>query len=634
MASSDLLALRCGGVQRRAGGGESNAQIGRETYRIAVSLLHRSAFVLAFAVIYAGAAKVGDWISIQPDPAAGLWLPSGVYLTALLISERPRWWTLVAGAVVASVISDAALHDRSAAVAFGFALTDSLEALGAAWLLQQWRGRDFQLSGLQDMTALALVSALSCAICATIKALIAATAVGSPFQTSWPLLWSSDLVGILLIVPLALTSIEPDAWRAIRNASWRQMLEILALVVSIVVVSEAVFGSRVSRIQVFPGAVFPFLLWAALRCRLLTLSAILLLGSFIVVSKTAQGLGPFGGPPLTPVERLITSQMFLGVGALSFLVLGALTRERQRARDALGQSEERLQLALSSSKLALWDWDLPSRRVYVSENWSELLGTQGRGDRIPAGELRELVHPDDRTRVEAHMRAVLSGTLPSYDIEYRVRTAGGTFTWVHTKGRVITRDARGRALRLAGTTDNITFRKAAEEELYRRATRDPLTGLWNRSVFLDRLQQAANRCERSTAGIAVCYLDVDNFKLMNDRFGHAAGDELLKQFSARLNRFVRRSDTFARVGGDEFAVLLESISNPEDLRLVCENVLEELRPAFSLGPHSILVTTSIGAAWCRGKRAISATALLEHADNAMYVAKRDGRNRFSIVPAA
>ena len=599
-----------------------------------MSLVGRSLFVLAFAVVYAGAAEVGHWISIQPGHFATFWLPSGIYVAALLISDRIRWWALIAGAVAASVVSDSAFHDRSAAIALAFALINSVEAFGAAWLLHQWRGKPFHLAGLQDMTALTLASAVSCAGGATLKALLAAAAFGSPFETSWPLLWSSGLLGILLVVPLVITAIEPETRAAIRNVSGQQALEIAALVVAILAVSEAVFGSRVSRIQVFPGAVFPFLLWGALRCRLFTLSAVLLLSSFIVVSKTAQGLGPFGGPAMTPVQRLITSQMFLGVGALSFLVLGALTRERQRAQDAVRQSEERLQLALSSSKLALWDWNLPSGRVYVSENWGELLGTQGRGDRIPADELRDLVHPDDKRRVEAHLRAVLSGIEPSYDIEYRVRTAGGTFTWVHTKGRVITRDARGRAVRLAGTTDNITFRKAAEEELYRRATRDPLTGLWNRSVFLDRLQQAANRCERSPAGIAVCYLDVDNFKLINDRFGHAAGDELLKQFSTRLSRFVRRSDTFARVGGDEFAVLLESVSKPEDLRLVCENILDELRPAFPLGPHSVLVTTSIGAAWCPGKHAVSATALLEQADSAMYEAKRDGRNRFSIAPAA
>jgi diguanylate cyclase (GGDEF)-like protein len=178
----------------------------------------------------------------------------------------------------------------------------------------------------------------------------------------------------------------------------------------------------------------------------------------------------------------------------------------------------------------------------------------------------------------------------------------------------------------------IDRRRQLEEELSNMARHDPLTGLPNRRLFRDRLEQALARHARSAGGeLALMYFDIDHFKNINDTLGHAAGDALLKGFVLRIKALVRSIDTFARLGGDEFALLIESVPNTAAAEAVAEKILEVTQTHFDLEGHIVRVSTSIGVVTLNHSNNSTADDLIGNADGAMYEAKRAGRNAFRTV---
>jgi diguanylate cyclase (GGDEF)-like protein len=184
-----------------------------------------------------------------------------------------------------------------------------------------------------------------------------------------------------------------------------------------------------------------------------------------------------------------------------------------------------------------------------------------------------------------------------------------------------------RALETLATVGEEAFaRLRLVEEMGRLARHDSLTGLPNRVLFLDRVEQAVARAHRHGVSLAVLFLDLDGFKAVNDRFGHAEGDELLKLVAARLVGCVRAVDSVARLGGDEFAVLVEELEEPGEVELLCRRILAALRREISIADHDVLVGASIGVAVCGDED--DAAGLLRNADMAMYRAKALGKDRY------
>ena len=182
-----------------------------------------------------------------------------------------------------------------------------------------------------------------------------------------------------------------------------------------------------------------------------------------------------------------------------------------------------------------------------------------------------------------------------------------------------------------GIVRDISERKRVEAELLHRAHHDPLTGLPNRALFLDRLAQAIHRSNRSKSLLALACLDIDRFKEINDGLGHGAGDALLREMSARFTKAIRASDTVARLGGDEFMLLFENLAHREDACGLAEKILARARPPFALEGSQVLVTVSVGIAYFRGG-STSAEALMKAADQALYRAKQAGRDRYQEAP--
>jgi diguanylate cyclase (GGDEF)-like protein len=190
-------------------------------------------------------------------------------------------------------------------------------------------------------------------------------------------------------------------------------------------------------------------------------------------------------------------------------------------------------------------------------------------------------------------------------------------------------------VRLIGTNADVTERKRAEAELAesraqleRAAQYDGLTGLPNRNLLGDRLEQALARARRNRQLISLFYLDLDHFKEINDALGHAAGDALLKAFAERLNACVRETDTVARLGGDEFVILLEDVREDADARAVADKIIDAMRREFHIDAKARRATTSIGIAFTRGDT--DAEDLMKQADAALYEAKRTGRNKYHV----
>jgi diguanylate cyclase (GGDEF)-like protein/PAS domain S-box-containing protein len=306
----------------------------------------------------------------------------------------------------------------------------------------------------------------------------------------------------------------------------------------------------------------------------------------------------------------------------------------RESHDALNEARERLEKALDGSSVALWDTDLRTGRVYLSEAWSQIMGVARAETVVHIDELFGLMHPDD---VEPARRAsieTMKGLRPSYAAEHRVHAPGGEWRWILSRGRVTERDPQtGKALRMIGTNLDITDRKRIEEALQSVAQSDPLTGVANRVVLMDRLGLALSRARRNASQAAVLYVDIDGFKQINDSLGHAAGDALLKAFAARLAACVRATDTVARVGGDEFVVLLEDVKETGSAIRVAQKILDAVHAPVPLDREEIMITTSIGIAQGAAE---DEGALLKRADAALYEAKAGGRNTFRVAaqPAA
>ena len=298
--------------------------------------------------------------------------------------------------------------------------------------------------------------------------------------------------------------------------------------------------------------------------------------------------------------------------------------ERKRVEEAMRESEERYALAAKGANDGLWDWDLLHNRIFFSARWMSQLGLSE--SEAPSGDPDrwfDRVHPDDRERLFGDLGLHLEGRTPHLETEYRVRHGDGGWRWMLVRGAAV-RDAAGKPYRLAGSQTDITERKEAEEKLLHDALHDALTGLPNRSLFMDRLGQAmARRQRRNDYRFAVLFLDLDRFKTINDSLGHMQGDLLLVQVAKRVAKCLGPGDTLARLGGDEFAVLLEDYSDDEPLR-AAERIQEALAAAHDLQGVEVFATASIGVAI--GAPGYSRPEeLLRDADTAMYRAKDLGR---------
>ena len=387
------------------------------------------------------------------------------------------------------------------------------------------------------------------------------------------------------------------------------------------------------------------MLWATVLLTLLTggLTWWMLRRQLSPMLNTAQKLTRLATTNL-PVKPLpVTRQDEIGamIGGFNHLLETLGNRET-----ALVDSEFRWKFAIDGSGDGLWDWNVLQGTVFFSTRWKEMLGFTEDEIGNSLSEWSQRIYPDELARVMADVQSHLDGLTPIYLHEYRILCKDGSWKWIHDRGLVVSRDEAGKPLRVIGTHADITEwhqaeaeRNALQEQIRQMAYFDPLTQLPNRRLIDDRLGQALAASKRSGQHGALMFLDLDNFKPLNDTHGHGAGDLLLIEVARRLTDCVRETDSVARLGGDEFVVLLSELN--VDYAVSTEQataVAEKIRTALAM-PYQLTVTqsgtadstvqhhcsASVGVVIFLNHEA-SPTDLMKWADSAMYQAKDAGRN--------
>ncbi len=305
----------------------------------------------------------------------------------------------------------------------------------------------------------------------------------------------------------------------------------------------------------------------------------------------------------------------------------------REAQIALEDERQRLSWILEGANVGTWEWDVPGGRIAINTRYAEMLGyALEELSPLSTAAWRNLMHPSDRARCMKRMLGHFDEDLPYYEGEHRMRHKNGSWVWVLARGRVLRRDAEGEPVLMCGTQMDITLRKAAEAHAEHLAYYDELTGLPNRRLFLEQLRHAQAASTRTHLFGALFFLDLDNFKNLNDSLGHDYGDLLLKEVARRLNGVMRSGDSVARLGGDEFVVLLEELDTDEEQAVgkaerAVLKVLQSLSTPYVLKKHRHHLTPSIGVTLFRDQDESSET-LMKKADLSMYQAKAAGKGTF------
>jgi diguanylate cyclase (GGDEF)-like protein/PAS domain S-box-containing protein len=300
---------------------------------------------------------------------------------------------------------------------------------------------------------------------------------------------------------------------------------------------------------------------------------------------------------------------------------------RRLALESLRASEQRLAYVLDGAGLGTFDWSTRARHVSFNRRTADMLGYEPADLPTDPDAWFAMVHPQDAVLSARRIYRHLRGDADSFEVEQRMRARHGQWIWVAARGRVTERDARGVATRVSGTLLDVTKRRAALDQAHHLALHDPLTDLPNARLLRDRLFVAIQAARRARSQVAVVFIDLDRFKPVNDEYGHAVGDLVLKATAMRLRSALRASDTVARLGGDEFVAILTHCATRQDVTQTIERLIEQLQTPFRVEGHVLSMGVSAGVALYPADGR-DAQTLIRNADAAMYEVKRAGGNGF------
>ncbi|MFT5721886.1 MAG: diguanylate cyclase (GGDEF)-like protein/PAS domain S-box-containing protein [Motiliproteus sp.] len=293
----------------------------------------------------------------------------------------------------------------------------------------------------------------------------------------------------------------------------------------------------------------------------------------------------------------------------------------------------RLSNIIEGTNVGTWEWNVQSGETVINERWAQIIG-------YSLSELQptsvdtwiKYAHPGDLKRSNELLEQHFSGVLPYHECEVRMRHKNGEWVWVFNRAKLASRTAEGKPLLMFGAHQEISNQKQAEIKLLHKSQHDALTGLPNRMLLSDRLQQALMMALRDKNNLAVLFIDLDEFKPINDTLGHDVGDLVIIEVAQRINNCLRESDTVARVGGDEFVVVLPVVGVEKDAFAVAEKIRKVLNRSFELSGHCLHISSSIGVA-LYPEHGDKRDLLIKNSDAAMYAAKNSGGNNVQMYNA-
>jgi diguanylate cyclase (GGDEF)-like protein len=567
--------------------------------------------IAAISAAYFLAARLGLALSSTYNTITLFWPPSGIALASLLLFG----WRVFPAIAIGEFLAILTAGLPVSAVA-GISGGNVLEGLLGYYLLRHRSGFDKRLLTLRDVGMLFVFGALiSPAVAAANGAWWIMQATGGSwggYLHTMQYWWMGDALGIALFTPLILAWLRGDAGEWTKQRVRRASLAAGVLVASCVLVFPDLENSLPEL-----GLFFPILIWVALNFNLRCVSFALLL-VFLGSMLGLLALGDLHPDRMDALANYVwLYNLLFGVTALGVAVLNG---QRDRVEQALRLSEENSKRAQSVGGVGSWQLDIRKNQLEWSEETYRIFGVEA-GKPLDHEAFMACVHPDDRGLVEHAWQKAMQGE--PYDIKHRILAGEGQVKWVRERAEILF-DAQHQAISGTGTVQDITDWKLDKENIQRLAYYDPLTGLPNRSLLHDRLNQAIAVAHRDNERFALMILDLDRFKYINDTLGHQAGDQMLMVIAERLAEGVREGDTISRLGGDEFVVLLQETS-AEGALLVAEKFLKSVSVSFEVDGITITTHGSIGICmYPEDGRDVD--TLMKNADAAMYHAKDMGRN--------
>ena len=329
-------------------------------------------------------------------------------------------------------------------------------------------------------------------------------------------------------------------------------------------------------------------------------------------------------------SKLTTIQTYKGLffifvtSLLLFLLIKSNIMAIYKIEQKLRENEQRLQLVIRGANLGYWDWNYVTNEHIVNKQWLDFLGLDIKDMKNNVNDWVDLIHPDDRIITQNAIAKTLKNFQP-YVIEFRMRHHDGHWVWIEGSGGVVQKDEiTQKPIRLAGTHKDISDRKQAEEEIAFLALNDPLTKLPNRIFLKTKFEQFLQEASQNKSSLAFLFLDLDYFKNINDVYGHSIGDKVIQDVALRFKNSILESDFIARVGGDEFVILMKDCLHVEAL---CKTLAHSIEKPFEVGAEKLSLGVSIGIALFP-QDGENFETLFKNADTAMYAAKNSGKNRY------
>lgn len=583
-----------------------------------------AALSVAFGVLCATSRLVAQ----NNQHTAIFWIANGV-LTALLLGRPGKcWWSFLLAMWLGDSAAGAFVH-IPLSLAAAIALCNVLEAMTAASLLRWTLGRDRDLASPGAMGRFLLFAVFVAPLLSgVLAAACCRVAIGVPFWQLFARWFPSHALGMAVTAPLVLAGFSSDLRRVFGRDRILRSGSVLLLILC---VSIAVFAQTHYSLRFL---CLPLLMLVVFEVGILGAVTAIFEISIVATFYTLRGHGPLwmekGATMQGSLLDLQIAMLVLVISVVPFAAM--LERQRQLHRSLrLGIQQYRL-LADNSRDIVVLS-SLEGRRLYVSPAVQDALGWTRQ--EWTGGHSAELMHPEDVPAFRRMLQEMLHGQ-DRRTLRYRTQHRDGRYLWMEANIRTLRDEKSGKPNAFVANVRDISRRVDAEEKLaeahqqvQEQAQRDSLTELANRRRFDEQLEKEWRRGRRTGNPLALLMVDIDNFKCINDTYGHRAGDACLQALGSILRQVARRpGDLAARYGGDEFAVLLPDVDSVTASTLAESICLKVRHQLFQAGiGRAVTITVSVGVAAQIPSHDARADRLVEAADRALYTAKQDGRDR-------